>query len=53
MTALFLAAALPSGFVWLAFGTALRRWLSSPRRLRAFNVAMGVLLAASIIPLLR
>jgi threonine/homoserine/homoserine lactone efflux protein len=52
MTALFLAAALPSGFVWLAFGTALRRWLSSPRRLRAFNMAMGALLAASVIPLL-
>jgi threonine/homoserine/homoserine lactone efflux protein len=52
MTGLFLAAALPSGFVWLAFGTALRRWLSSPRRLRAFNVAMGLLLAASVIPLL-
>jgi threonine/homoserine/homoserine lactone efflux protein len=51
MTALFLAAALPSGFVWLAFGTALRRLLSSPRRMRAFNVAMGVLLAASIVPI--
>jgi threonine/homoserine/homoserine lactone efflux protein len=49
MTALFLAAALPSGFVWLAFGTALRRWLSSPTRLRAFNIAMGALLAASVI----
>ena len=49
MTALFLAAALPSGFVWLVFGTALRRWLSSPTRLRAFNIAMGALLAASVI----
>ena len=51
MAGLFLAAALPSGFVWLAFGTALRRVLSSPRRLRAFNVAMGLLLAASIVPM--
>ena len=51
MTGLFLAAALPSGFVWLAFGTALRRVLSSPRRLRAFNVTMGLLLAASVVPI--
>ena len=49
LAALFLVAALPSGFVWLAFGTALRRWLDSPRRLRAFNRAMGALLAASVI----
>jgi threonine/homoserine/homoserine lactone efflux protein len=49
MTGLFLAAALPSGFVWLAFGTGLRGWLSSPRRMRAFNLAMGALLAASVV----
>lgn len=47
--ALFAAATLPSGFVWLAFGTGLRRWLSSPQRLRAFNLAMGALLAASVL----
>jgi threonine/homoserine/homoserine lactone efflux protein len=47
--ALFAAATLPSGFVWLAFGTGLRRWLSSPQRLRAFNLSMGALLAASVI----
>jgi threonine/homoserine/homoserine lactone efflux protein len=47
--ALFAAATLPSGFVWLAFGTGLRRWLSSPQRMRAFNLAMGALLAASVI----
>ena len=46
---LFLAAALPSCFAWLAFGAALQRVLSSPRQLRIFNVAMGVLLAASVI----
>jgi threonine/homoserine/homoserine lactone efflux protein len=49
MMGLFLVAALPSGFVWLAFGTALRRWLGTPRRLRAFNLAMGALLAASVL----
>lgn len=46
---LFLAAALPAGFLWLAFGVAMRRLLSSPRRLRAFNLAMGALLAGSVI----
>ena len=45
---LFLAAALPSCFAWLAFGAALQRVLSSPRRLRAFNLAMGALLAVSV-----
>jgi threonine/homoserine/homoserine lactone efflux protein len=46
---LFLAAALPSCFAWLAFGAALQRVLSSTRRLRIFNVTMGVLLAASVV----
>jgi len=46
--ALFVVAAWPSGFVWLAFGATLQRVLDRPRRLRAFNLAMGVLLALSI-----
>jgi threonine/homoserine/homoserine lactone efflux protein len=50
---LFVLAALPSGFVWLAFGTAMRRVLSSPRRVRTFNVTMGVLLALSVALILR
>jgi threonine/homoserine/homoserine lactone efflux protein len=50
---LFVLAALPSGFVWLAFGASMRRVLSSPRRLRAFNVTMGVLLALSILLIVR
>jgi threonine/homoserine/homoserine lactone efflux protein len=45
---LFVLAALPSCFVWLAFGATVHRVLQSQRRLRAFNVAMGVLLALSI-----
>jgi threonine/homoserine/homoserine lactone efflux protein len=45
---LFFAAALPSCFVWLAFGAAVQRFLQNPRRLRIFNVAMGALLALSI-----
>lgn len=47
--ALFLAAAIPSGFVWLAAGVALQRVLDSPRRLRTFNIAMGMLLASSVV----
>ena len=46
--ALFVLAALPSGFVWLAFGASIQRVLHSGRRLRIFNVAMGALLALSI-----
>jgi len=47
--ALFAAATLPSGFVWLGFGVGVRRWLASPRAMRAFNLTMGALLAASVI----
>jgi threonine/homoserine/homoserine lactone efflux protein len=49
---LFLAAALPGCFAWLAFGAVLQCALGSPRRARAFNIAMGVLLAASVILIL-
>ena len=47
--ALFLAAAVPSGFVWLAAGVGLQRVLGSPRRRRIFNIAMGAMLAASVV----
>ena len=40
-------------FVWLAFGAAVQRLLGSERRLRIFNVAMGVLLALSIVLIVR
>ena len=45
---LFLLAALPSCFLWLAFGAAVQRVLHEPHHLRIFNVAMGALLALSI-----
>jgi len=45
---LFVLAALPSCFLWLAFGAAVQRLLHEPRRLRLFNIVMGVLLALSI-----
>ena len=45
----FVLAVLPSGFPWLAFGAVLQRYLRSERTLRAFNIAMGALLAASVL----
>jgi len=50
---LFALAVLPSGFVWLAFGATVHHVLGSPRRLRVFNIAMGVLLALSIALIVR
>jgi len=45
---LFVLAALPSCFVWLAFGAAVQRCLQTERALRTFNFAMGAMLAGSI-----
>ncbi|TPK21146.1 LysE family translocator [Mesorhizobium sp. B2-5-9] len=44
---------LPSVSVWAGFGTALRGFLSDPVRLKWFNIGMGVLLAATLWPMLR
>ena len=44
----FVAAALPSGLVWLAFGAAAQRLLANERHRRGFNIAMGAALAASV-----
>lgn len=46
---LFVLAALPSCFVWLAFGAAIQRLLRSERAARWFNIALGALLAASVL----
>ena len=53
LSGLFVLAALPSCFLWLAFGATVQRILCSQRRLRTFNVAMGTLLALSIVLILR
>lgn len=42
----------PSICVWAGFGTALRPWLSQPRRVRVFNVGMALLLVLSLLPML-
>ena len=50
---LFVLAALPSCFVWLAFGAALQRLLHTPRAMRCFHVAMGALLAGAVLLIVR
>ena len=52
VAAAFALVNLPSVSVWAGFGTALRGWLSDPVRLRWFNVAMGLLLVATLWPML-
>lgn len=53
IAAAFAAVNLPSVSVWAGFGTALRGFLADPERLKWFNIAMGLLLAASLWPMLR
>lgn len=43
----------PCVALWTGFGTALRTWLSDPVRLKWFNIAMGIALAATLWPMLR
>ena len=49
----FAAVNLPSVSTWAGFGTALRGFLADPGRLKWFNIAMGLILAASLWPMLR
>jgi threonine/homoserine/homoserine lactone efflux protein len=44
---------LPSVSSWAGFGMALRGFLSDPVRLKWFNIAMGVLLAVTLWPMLK
>jgi threonine/homoserine/homoserine lactone efflux protein len=53
VAAVFGVVNLPNVAIWAGMGVALRRWLSEPRRLRAFNIVMAVLLVASLWPLIR
>jgi threonine/homoserine/homoserine lactone efflux protein len=50
---LFILAALPSCFVWLAAGAGLQRFLRTERASRIFNVTMAALLAGSILLFIR
>jgi threonine/homoserine/homoserine lactone efflux protein len=46
---LFMLAAFPSCFVWLAFGASVQRLLRTERATRVFNLAMGILLAGAVV----
>jgi threonine/homoserine/homoserine lactone efflux protein len=50
--AVFLAVGMPCLLVWAALGSGAGRLLHSPARLRAFNIAMALLLVASLVPVL-
>lgn len=50
MSVLFAVIAWPSTAVWALFGQLVQRWLSTPARLRAFNITMALLLVASLAP---
>lgn len=50
LAAAFAVVNLPSISIWAAFGLAVRRFLSSPSVLRAFNWTMAALLIVSTVP---
>ena len=49
----FTAATIGSVLTWSGFGVALRGLLRDPARARIFNIAMALLLVASIVPMVR
>ncbi len=51
MAIVFVCVGFPSISLWAAFGQGMRGFLSNPRRLRAFNMTMAVLLVLSLYPL--
>ncbi len=48
----YLVVCLPGAGVWVLFGSAMRKALRDPLRVRLFNLAMAALLAASIVTVL-
>jgi threonine/homoserine/homoserine lactone efflux protein len=51
--ALFFAAALPSGLVWLVLGASVHALLRNDRHARIFNIVMGIALALSVVMIFR
>lgn len=49
----FLAITMPCLLVWAGIGVGTGRLLRKPAHLRAFNIAMALLLVASLVPMLR
>ena len=52
ITSAFLLVAFPCVSAWLFFGVSLKRFLSNELYQRVFNIAMAILLLASIIPII-
>ena len=50
---LFFVLGSPCSMVWVFFGQYLRRFLTRPQRLKAFNICMSLVLVVSLIPVLR
>ena len=48
----FLFLGTPCTFMWLGFGTALKRYLANPLHLKMFNVVMASLLLLSLLPVI-
>lgn len=48
----FVAIGGPCIIIWLMFGVGLKRVLNDPVHLRRFNISMGILLAASVVPMM-
>ena len=48
----FLIVGMPCLMTWALLGSGARRLLRSPARVRGFNIAMGVLLVGSVLPVL-
>jgi threonine/homoserine/homoserine lactone efflux protein len=53
ISAVFTAISMPCLLVWAGLGAGAGRLLREPGRLRAFNIAMALLLVASLVPILR
>ena len=53
VVAAFMLVLAPCAFLWCGMGTSLRGYLSEPTRLKWFNITMGLVLAASLWPMLR
>lgn len=49
---IFVVIGIPSALVWTVLGQGMRRALTSPARLRVFNVTMAVALVASMLPVI-
>jgi threonine/homoserine/homoserine lactone efflux protein len=52
LAAVFLISKIPGALVWAGFGQLLRNFLMDPKKRKAFNWMAGVLLVASMVPVL-